>query len=81
VVVEDPGGNAEADDESNFPHPAIFAVKVRRQFLDEYGAAMTDTSVIAWLMQGDPAIRWQVMRDLTKEPQRAALGLLREMGL
>lgn len=25
-------------------------------------------SVIAWLLDGDPAIRWQVMRDLTKEP-------------
>src|SRR5438874_8132278 len=25
-------------------------------------------SVIDWLLEGDPAIRWQVMRDLTKAP-------------
>ncbi|MET3293273.1 UNVERIFIED_CONTAM: hypothetical protein ABID98_005996 [Brevibacillus sp. OAP136] len=25
-------------------------------------------SVIEWLLNGDPAIRWQVMRDLTEEP-------------
>lgn len=25
-------------------------------------------SVIAWLLDSDPSIRWQVMRDLTKEP-------------
>jgi hypothetical protein len=25
-------------------------------------------SVIGWLLEGDPAIRWQVMRDLTGEP-------------
>jgi hypothetical protein len=25
-------------------------------------------SVIKWLLNGDPAIRWQVMRDLTREP-------------
>src|SRR5581483_6037712 len=24
--------------------------------------------VIAWLLDGDPAIRWQVMRDLTQAP-------------
>jgi hypothetical protein len=29
---------------------------------------MHDTSVIDWLLDGDPAIRWQVMRDLTGEP-------------
>lgn len=29
---------------------------------------MSETSVIRWLLDGDPAIRWQVMRDLTKEP-------------
>jgi hypothetical protein len=25
---------------------------------------------IAWLMEGDPAVRWQVMRDLLHEPER-----------
>lgn len=25
----------------------------------------TDTAVIDWLLDGDPAIRWQVLRDLT----------------
>ncbi|MGB6520525.1 MAG: hypothetical protein WBE83_02000, partial [Candidatus Cybelea sp.] len=30
--------------------------------------ALVDTSVIRWLLEGDPAIRWQVLRDLTDEP-------------
>jgi hypothetical protein len=29
---------------------------------------MSDARVIDWLLAGDPAIRWQVMRDLTREP-------------
>src|SRR5579884_3954754 len=29
---------------------------------------MSEASVIRWLLAGDPAIRWQVMRDLTHEP-------------
>lgn len=29
---------------------------------------MSEASVIRWLLDGDPAIRWQVMRDLTHEP-------------
>jgi hypothetical protein len=29
-----------------------------------------DASVIDWLMQGDPVIRWQVMRDLTGRPRK-----------
>ena len=29
---------------------------------------MSEASVIRWLLDGDPAIRWQVMRDLTNEP-------------
>lgn len=29
---------------------------------------LLDQSVLAWLMAGDPAIRWQVMRDLLDEP-------------
>ena len=28
----------------------------------------TDQDVIDWLLAGDPAIRWQVMRDLLDEP-------------
>jgi len=28
-------------------------------------------SVIRWLLDGDPAIRWQVMRDLTRESDDA----------
>src|SRR6185437_1424309 len=28
-------------------------------------APQPDGSVISWLLEGDPAIRWQVMRDLT----------------
>jgi hypothetical protein len=34
-----------------------------RVFDRGYAAAM---SVIDWLLEGDPAIRWQVLRDLTK---------------
>jgi hypothetical protein len=30
--------------------------------------ASVDTSVTRWLLDGDPAIRWQVMRDLAGEP-------------
>ena len=33
---------------------------------DEHGGTM---NVIDWLLDADPAIRWQVMRDLTHEPQ------------
>jgi hypothetical protein len=35
---------------------------------------MSESSVIRWLLEGDPAIRWQVMRDLTHErdPEVAA---------
>ena len=29
------------------------------------------TDILDWLMDGDPAIRWQVMRDLLGEPQAA----------
>lgn len=29
---------------------------------------MTDEAVIAWLLEGDPAVRWQVMRDLLGAP-------------
>ncbi|HEX3368300.1 MAG TPA: hypothetical protein VHS56_01885 [Candidatus Cybelea sp.] len=29
---------------------------------------MSETDVVQWLLDGDPAIRWQVMRDLRDEP-------------
>lgn len=29
---------------------------------------MSEASITRWLLGGDPAIRWQVMRDLTQEP-------------
>jgi hypothetical protein len=32
------------------------------------GEGMEDTHVLDWLLAGDPAIRWQVMRDLLGEP-------------
>jgi hypothetical protein len=32
------------------------------------GASSSEQSVISWLLDSDPAIRWQVMRDLTGEP-------------
>jgi hypothetical protein len=28
-------------------------------------------AVVKWLLESDPAIRWQVMRDLTGEPEEA----------
>jgi len=31
-------------------------------------AANPDSSVIQWLLDSDPSIRWQVMRDLTGAP-------------
>jgi hypothetical protein len=33
-------------------------------------------TVIEWLLDSDPAIRWQVMRDLTHEPADVVLALL-----
>jgi hypothetical protein len=33
--------------------------------------AMTDQSVVDWLLDSDPSIRWQVMRDLTDAPPNA----------
>jgi hypothetical protein len=36
--------------------------KTERQF------RKPNRSVIKWLLDSDPSIRWQVMRDLTKEP-------------
>lgn len=35
------------------------------------GDSLPAVSVIGWLLDGDPAIRWQVMRDLTEEPAKA----------
>jgi hypothetical protein len=32
---------------------------------------MSEASIIRWLLRGDPAIRWQVMRDLTRESDDA----------
>jgi hypothetical protein len=29
-----------------------------------------DQAVITWLLDSDPSIRWQVMRDLTGEPDQ-----------
>ena len=34
----------------------------------EWEAAKPKKSVIRWLLDSDPSIRWQVMRDLTEEP-------------
>jgi hypothetical protein len=31
----------------------------------------TDSSILDWLLEGDPIIRWQVMRDLLREPEAA----------
>jgi hypothetical protein len=33
-------------------------------------AIQTDEPVLSWLLAGDPAIRWQVLRDLTDAPER-----------
>jgi hypothetical protein len=30
-----------------------------------------DSNILDWLLEGDPIIRWQVMRDLLQEPQAA----------
>lgn len=32
-----------------------------------------DASVIEWLLDSDPSIRWQVMRDITKEPEEKVM--------
>ncbi len=36
---------------------------------DRGGATDVHPSVLAWLLDGDPAIRWQVMRDLQNAPE------------
>ena len=33
-------------------------------------------TVIDWLLDSDPSIRWQVMRDLTREPADEAFALI-----
>jgi len=33
---------------------------------------LEDVSVIDWLLDSDPSIRWQVMRDLTDAPANVA---------
>src|SRR5512143_3328788 len=38
-------------------------------------------AVVAWLLRGDPAIRWQVQRDLLRRPQRAWLAEQRRVAL
>ncbi len=30
---------------------------------------MSDAAVVGWLLAGDPAIRWQVLRDLLDAPE------------
>jgi len=37
-------------------------------------------AVIEWLLESDPAIRWQVMRDLTKEPGEVVTAERRRVG-
>lgn len=41
---------------------------------------MSEASVIRWLLEGDPAIRWQVMRDLTSEPADAVVAARSRVG-
>jgi len=36
-----------------------------------------DAAVIQWLLDGDPAIRWQVLRDLTGAPPPAEIAVER----
>jgi hypothetical protein len=37
----------------------------------EWQAAKPKKSVMQWLLDSDPSIRWQVMRDLTEEPDES----------
>jgi hypothetical protein len=30
----------------------------------------SDQNVIKWLLEGDPSVRWQTMRDLLGRPER-----------
>lgn len=39
--------------------------------LDAAGGASVDQSVLDWLLHADPAIRWQVLRDITGGPADA----------
>jgi hypothetical protein len=50
----------DARDLNNAPHPTAAAVKSRRAST----VTRNNDDVIRWLLDGDAAIRWQVMRDL-----------------
>src|SRR5689334_2161953 len=43
----------------------------RRKALGLSGKFELMSAVLDWLIQGDPSIRWQVMRDLLDEPWEA----------
>jgi hypothetical protein len=38
--------------------------------LQWHGRGVPDDTVVAWLVAGDPAVRWRVLRDLQDAPQR-----------
>jgi hypothetical protein len=61
-------------------HPHVVTTARRRQPLAVVGGSRkhgamdivtADTDVIDWLLEGDPALRWQVRRDLLDEPAEA----------
>jgi hypothetical protein len=43
----------------------------------KWQAQKPDSSVVAWLLDSDPSIRWQVMRGLTDAPAEAVASTLR----
>lgn len=35
----------------------------------DYSLAMTESEVVEWMLESDPALRWQVERDLLRAPE------------
>ena len=40
---------------------------------------MTEQEIIKWLLDGDPTIRWQVMRDLLRASEAAVIMVVRSL--
>ena len=58
--------------------------EVSPSMIDESHIDKSRNSVLGWLLDSDPAIRWQVMRDLTDAPEDpvvAERALLRKAGV
>ena len=70
IVVEDPAGNPIELDEPTLPEARLAAPAAPGAAGRSSDAAVgaSDRTPIAWLLDTDPALRWQVLRDLVDAP-------------